>query len=129
MAFSPSPLIYAKRIAGKGLGVFARRPIAAGMEIERAPVIVLPISEVRQMPDGGIVGHYAFTWNDRSVAIALGFGSLYNHAVWPNAVCRDQAPRTKVFVARVAIEPDAEITINYHGEPGDDAAVDFPVRT
>ncbi|MDD9940407.1 MAG: SET domain-containing protein-lysine N-methyltransferase [Myxococcales bacterium] len=128
MAFLPSSLIYAKRIPGKGLGVFAKVDIAAGTEIERVPVIVLPANEARQLPGGGVIGNYAFTWSKGQVAIALGFGSLYNHAVKPNATCADPAPRTKVFVARTRIHANEEITINYHGEPGVRADVGFPMR-
>ena len=128
MPLSPSPLIYAKRIAGKGLGVFARVDIEADQEIERVPVIVVPETEVLATPNGGVIGQYAFTWRPGYVAIALGYGSLYNHAHDSNATYRDAPPRTKAFVALRPIRANEEITINYHGEPGCDGPLDFSVR-
>jgi len=125
--WSPATLIYAKRIRGKGLGVFARVDIDRDQVIERAPVVVVPTAEVRLAPGGGVIGDYAFTWGDGQLAIALGFGSLYNHAVHPNAIYEDRAPRTKVFIARRRIHAGEEITINYHSEPGCRARVGFPV--
>lgn len=128
MSFTPSTLIYAKRITGKGLGVFAAVDIDKEQEIERVPLIVMPLREAQQIHGGGVLGHYAFTWSDTQVAVALGYGSLYNHSVTPNAYYVDRSPRAKVFIARKRIRAGEEITINYNGDPTSRANVDFPLK-
>jgi len=126
MAFQTPAGIFAKRVRGKGLGVFARRRFDKGDEIERVPVIVLPTSELAAHPDS-VLGRYAFTWDDRHLAMALGYGSLYNHNPSPNASHKDTAPRTKIFFAVRDIEAGEEITIDYlAGSPGGDLG--FPIR-
>lgn len=59
-------------------------------------------------------------------AIALGFGSLYNHEVHPNAnFILDLENNTIDIVAIQNISAGSEITINYHGEPGDEGDLWF----
>ena len=124
----PSTLVYAKRIPRKGLGVFARCEIAPDQEIECVPVLVLPLIEARAAAAvGDVLGRYAFTWSDHEVAVALGFGSLYNHAVHANAYYEDRAPRMKVFRARRLIRAAEEITINYNGVAGSRKDVGFAI--
>ena len=61
------------------------------------------------------------------LALALGYGSLYNHSYRPNARYDDVGQRTKLFTALRAIEPGEEITINYNGDPEDGSPVGFEV--
>src|SRR5262249_50306245 len=77
MAFTHSDAIEVKRARGKGRGVFARRLIREGEVIERVPVIVLPLDEG---DTGTVLPAYCFTWSRNSVALALGYGSLFNHS-------------------------------------------------
>src|SRR5215510_7233956 len=74
------------RVRGRGRLVFARRKIAAGEVIERAPVIVAP---KRQWPaiKRTILEDYAFDWGEynEQAVIALGYVSIYNHSYLPNA--------------------------------------------
>jgi hypothetical protein len=104
---------------GCGRGIFARRKIAQGETIERAPVIVIP---KKQWPDleNSVLSEYAFDWgeNDEQAAIALGYVSIYNHSYTPNAQL-EQLPNELMMeiVALRDIEPDEEITINYNGDP------------
>ena len=129
MPISPSRKIVVKRVPRKGRGVFAVHDIAEGDEIERVPMLVLPLAEVQGIPNSGVLGNYAFSWGERGdkVAIALGFGSVYNHAFDPNAMYRDLPGQQKVFVARRDIGAGEEITINYNGDPDDKTPVDFLV--
>src|SRR5690242_8740348 len=66
-----------------GRGIFATRNIKKGEYIEIAPVIVIPYAEWKPMR-GSILSNYIFRW-DEDKAIALGYGSLYNHSYTPNA--------------------------------------------
>ena len=76
--FGPSPL--------GGRGVFTARDITPGALIEICPVLVLPAEELAVI-HGTRLHDYYFLWGEdqQQCAIALGFGSLYNHASDPNA--------------------------------------------
>ena len=128
MPFTQSLIIEVKQISGKGRGVFARMEIVEGAEIERVPVLVLPASELADdRPLAGLNG-YVFTWHRDQVAIALGYGSLYNHSYTPNARYDDRTPQTKIYTAIRDIAAGEEITINYHGDPDDSSPVDCDVK-
>ena len=124
MAFRHSDSIEVKRIKGKGRGVFARRLIRKGQVIETVPVIVLPAEEVG---DGSAMMSYCFEWGRGRMALALGYGSLYNHSYRPNARYDDVGPKTKEFTALRDIEPGEEITVNYNGKPRSRTALWFEV--
>ncbi|HEX8203963.1 MAG TPA: SET domain-containing protein [Isosphaeraceae bacterium] len=127
MAFTQSDAIEVKRVKGKGRGVFARRPIPRGEVIERVPVLVLPAAEVKNAAGWTGLACYCFHWGRGTLALALGYGSLYNHSYHPNARYDDAAGQTKVFTALRDIAAGEEITVNYNGEPEDRSPVGFPV--
>lgn len=127
MAFEHSDLIEVKQVKGKGRGVFARRPIPEGAVIERVPVLVLPFDDIKNRTDWTDLAGYCFLWGEGTVALALGYGSLYNHSFRPNARYDDVPPRSKVFRALRAIEAGEEITVNYNGDPADLSPLDFEV--
>jgi hypothetical protein len=106
----------------KGRGVFSDRDRASGELIERCPVLVLP-GDQRPLVAATIVQHYFFNWikGSRAVAVALGYGSLYNHSRAPNAtyLCRIEENEMD-FVALRAVAAGEEITVNY-GTSHDDA--------
>jgi hypothetical protein len=87
-------------------------------------MLVLP---VEQSKGGSVVSDYCFTWGRGTVALALGYGSLYNHSYRPNARYDDVGPQTKEFTALQDIQPGEEITVNYNGEPMSREAVWFKV--
>ena len=117
MTFEPSDAVEVRPVEGKGLGVFARRPIRKGEVIERAPLIIIPGPEYLAGVDKSLLAGYVFAWGDGQYALALGFGSLYNHSYRPNAFYEDEEPRTKRYVAFRAIKEGEEVTINYNGNP------------
>ncbi len=127
MPLTPSQLIYCKRTKTRGRGVFARCRIEAGTVIEEAPVIVMPVAELYAPSGTSTLGSYVFHWREGYVAMALGFGALYNHSYTPNAVSEDIPPQIKRFAAIRTIEPDEEITHNYAGYPGATDDVGFDV--
>jgi SET domain-containing protein len=100
-----------------GNGVFAGRPFAAGEVVERCPVIVCPPPEEALIEQTRLRGLY-FTWEDDGVALALGYGSLYNHSWEPNAAYElDYRRGLACFRAVRPIAPGEEVTINYTGQP------------
>lgn len=127
MVLEHSDAIEVRRSPGKGRGVFARRRIKAGEVIERVPVLVVPIDDLNQGEAWTSLGNYCFVWSKRTVALALGYGSLYNHSFHPNARYDDRGQQTKVFTSLRDIEPGEEITVNYNGDPNDTTAVSFEV--
>ena len=125
MAFSPPTAIYVKQTRGKGLGVFAARDIAENELIERCPVLVLTKTEIYQ--SGAILPRYVFTWGKGKVALALGYGSIYNHSFDPNAYYEDRGKRCKQYHAFRDIAQGDEITINYNGVGDIESPVGFEV--
>jgi SET domain-containing protein len=106
-------------IEGKGRGVFAKRSFKEGDLIERACVI--PLSAQEEPIDKCLVLYnYTFGWGPglKYSAIALGYGSLYNHSYTPNAyyVPREEGMYID-FVAYKDITPGQEITVNYNRDP------------
>ena len=121
------PGLYITDLADKGRGVFTANDIASGDLIEICPVIVIPKSELPVIHKTCLHDYY-FLWGEdmEQCAIALGFGSLYNHAVHPNAdFILDIDANTIDIVAIADIPAGSEITLNYHGESGDDSPLWF----
>ena len=125
MAIRQSDAVEVKRSRGKGRGVFARRAIRKGEVFETCPVLVVPAAAIEDYSAG--FGPYVFEWGEGKVALALGFGSLYNHSYRPNARYDDVGPQTKEFTALRDIEPGEEIVVNYNGNPRSRTAVWFDV--
>lgn len=122
--------LYIKEIAGMGRGVFCKSLIPNGSIIEICPVIIIQKLELPIIHKTFLHDYY-FLWGDQMdcAAIALGYGSLYNHAIHPNAdFILDFTAETIEIVAIADILPDTEITINYHGEAGDDSSLWFDVQ-
>jgi SET domain-containing protein len=122
MPYVHSELIEVKQIQKKGRGVFARTRIRKGTVIERVPVIVVPVHEVF-----GHLADYGFKWGRDMVAIALGYGSLYNHSYQPNARFDYDGRLRLVFAAIRDIQRGEEITLNYNGRPRSRSRVGFRV--
>jgi len=135
-----------------GLGVFARTAIAKGEVIEECPVLFLPddipldtlhtIIDFMPPDTPGrddaklmIRGHsqvltqYRFNWPagprgpGSRLVVALGYGSLYNHAEdanagWDSAEADPTVPKPRrlVFTALRDIRTDEEVTIWYGGD-------------
>jgi SET domain-containing protein len=99
-----------------GRGVFASRRFDAGETIEVCPVLFVGDNGWEHLESAGLSGYY-FAWNE-GAAIALGYGSLYNHSWVPNAQYHaDDDAAVIVYSALTAIEAGDEITVNYCGEP------------
>lgn len=120
-----SKLVEVRKAGKKGRGVFARRDIAKGAEIEKAPVIVLPSEDVFGYTRTSHLAHYVFNWKKNTFAVALGYGSLYNHSYRPNARYYIEDKDTQVYIAIADIKKGEEITINYNGKPNSKKDVGF----
>lgn len=105
-------------IPGKGRGVVATQPIAAGETIERSPVIPLAMKD-SECPG---LNDYAFAWGEdvpgfepgKECAIALGYIGLYNHSDTSNVrLERHYGDNEMSIHALRDIAAGEELTINY----------------
>jgi SET domain-containing protein len=99
----------------KGRGVFAKKGFKAGAVVEECPIILLAGSDA-YMAVRTILHEYMYAWNedDSAFALALGYGSLYNHDNNANATWRiDYGQMLVRIIAVKFIRKGQEITIAY----------------
>ncbi len=113
-----------------GQGVIAIQHFKPGVIIEQAPLILLESTERDLLQHTILHGYYFLLDNAHTpVALALGLGSLYNHAIDPNASYSIHIKKQVLIVKAISpIIPGEEITINYHGTPGDSNSVYFAMN-
>ncbi len=106
-----------------GRGVFAGRAFRTGEEIEVCPVLVLSPGVQEESLD--VLVHYVFKWGENGdrLAVALGYGSLYNHSADANATFSWRLLRGEiVFRAIRPIAAGEQILIDYQWTEQDYAA-------
>ena len=115
-----SKSLFVKNIKGKGRGVFCTQKIKKDEIFEVCPVLVIPAADYDTVKASRLVDYFfSFNKEENTLALALGFGSLYNHAVHSNAAyALDQITRTMSYYALEDIPSGTEICINYAGESG-----------
>lgn len=119
------PPLRVRDVPGMGRGVFARRAVRAGEVIEVCPVLVLP--GVADPAALGGLQHYVFKWAGGRLAVALGYGSLYNHSADPNAAFARRRGREEiVFRAVRAVAAGEQIFIDYEWDAADYAGFERP---
>jgi len=119
LTIAPSP--------NRGRGVFATEAIQMNTTIEIAPVIVLT-KEHRVLVEQTLLYDYIFEWgeDDKSAAVALGYVSIYNHAIKAN--CRydmDIEFETMSIITNRDIKQGEELFINYNADGQADKPVWF----
>jgi len=109
-------------------GMYCTEDIVKDSVIEICPIIVIPGEEARQIVRGFVLYEYYFEWKKENIAIALGYGSLYNHSPKPKAVFEaDYKNQLIIFKSLEAIPSGTEILVDYHaGTP--DEKVWFEIR-
>jgi hypothetical protein len=112
--------LFIRNVDGKGRGVFCKQHIAKNEVFEVCQVMVIPASDCDKVKASRLVDYFfSFNKDEGTMALALGFGSLYNHAVYSNsAYTLDRESKTLSFYALEDIPADKEISINYGGEYG-----------
>ncbi len=104
------------RIHNAGRGVFAKCDIKKGEIVETSPIIEVPQHDMSNLKESILVTYFFyFGKNKERLAIALGFGSLYNHSHKPNVTYK-MSPKENLidFIALSDIKKDDELTFNYH---------------
>jgi hypothetical protein len=112
-----------------GRGVYAARAFEEGDVVETSPAVTLEDS-YRCLPSS--VQRIVFDWSylaksEIKHAIALGFGSLYNHSDSPNLTYdADSVMKSIRFVASRKIIPHEHLTINYNQiDEGDERKISW----
>jgi hypothetical protein len=116
------PSVYVKDTGtARGRGVFAARAFRVGEVVEECPVVLLrkPYEVLHKE-----LKTIAFYWeaaegSAATQALALGYGSLYNHANPANM--RYETDGDALVLRLVAVRdvgPDEELTINYNADGG-----------
>lgn len=121
---SPGHLMIS-RTADRGRGVFTTKKILKGETIEVCPMIVFSAKDRLSVNDTFLYEYY-FEWgnNGKKGALAMGYGSLYNHDYTPNAkYVPDFDFNVLEFVSLRDIEAGEEITVNYNLDPEDKSPV------
>lgn len=107
--------IYTAPSEKKGRGVFASVEFERGDIIELCPVILISMNDRKIIHETGLHDYY-FVWGDEDdmAAIALGYGSLYNHSDTPNAQFINDLENDLIIMECLKpIKPGDEIFINY----------------
>ncbi len=121
MAITP-PSVYVKDTGTpKGRGVFAARGFTAGETVEECPVILLRKPyEVLHKELKTVVFHWPVPEGAAATqALALGYGSLYNHANPSNLRYETDGEALVLRLIAVGrIEVGEELTINYSADGG-----------
>jgi len=117
MLHSQLPGLYIEEVENKGRAVFSSSDIPEGSTIEICPVILLNEDD-REIIHRTSLHDYYFIWDleKLNAAIALGYGSIYNHSSKANAEFEIlfDSKEIKIFAIK-DIPAGEEITINYQG--------------
>ncbi len=101
--------------------MFCTEDIQSESVIEICPIIVIPGEQAREIVRGYVLYEYYFEWKKDSIALALGYGSLYNHSAQPNAVFEpDFKSQYIIFTSLKEIPAGQEILIDYHAGTPDE---------
>lgn len=113
-----------------GRGVFAGQDFAPRALIEVCPVLVLTPDLVEKGLGG--LESYVFLWGERDehLALALGYGSLYNHSSEPNAEFNPRFAKGEIaFRALRRIKAGEQILIDYRWGEDDYTTFGVPAVT
>lgn len=115
------PELYIKAVDGRGRGVYCASDLANGDLIELCPTLVLPKGDFEKIHASHLHDYYFLWEQEGQTALALGYGSLYNHAAQSNADYEmDFEARTIAIIAQRDIPAGEEICIDY--TDGEDAS-------
>lgn len=107
-----------------GRGVFATEDINKGETLEVAPIIVLKHEDFIDTK-WNLLFEYYF-WLDHEVVLALGYGSMYNHSMDPNAEYKiDIKKKSITFKTIKELKKGEEIYFNYKGSSSSKAPLWF----
>ncbi|KAH8548059.1 hypothetical protein BGW37DRAFT_190492 [Umbelopsis sp. PMI_123] len=97
----------------RGRGVFTTRPLSHKTLVDISPVLLMGHDEYSAHGQHTILDHYTYRW-EGGYALALGLGSMFNHAGNPNVGFIRDIPNAVIryFTLR-PIETGEELCISY----------------
>lgn len=99
----------------KGRSVYSGIEINPDDIIEACPILHIP-EEQKAIIHKTAIHDYYFIWPSGGIAIALGFGSIYNHSDRPNAEVIFDVDSKEIIIKCIAtVSPGEEILIDYTG--------------
>ena len=108
----------------KGLGVFAEEDIKKGSTIEKVPLLLMSMKELSLIRKTKLY-YYFFEYTNNHFAIALGYGSLYNHSFMPNERYLYNFKSKQMIIKSIKdIKRGEEIFFNYNYYPNDNTPLD-----
>ena len=118
----PSTKIYVadSKIQNAGRGVFAACDIKKNEVVEVCPIINVSEHDTSNLDNSFLVTYFFYYGKNKNrIAVALGFGSIYNHSYTPN-LSYAVKPEEQVieFSALEGIKKDTELTFSYAGLTG-----------
>jgi SET domain-containing protein len=118
----------------KGKGVFAKDNIPKGEVIDIAHIILISNNDWNLI-ENTILSNYSFEWDDPECigefdsAISLSVSQFINHSYEPNVkYTYDYKNKCIKYITLRNICMGEEITVNYNGEPSNQAPVWFEVE-
>ena len=121
--------IFVKTIRKNYRGVFASENIKKGETVEICPVIVVPKKHEKMIDKTHLLNYYYLWGPQNQPAIALGYGSLYNHSFSPNIEYEEKVKKkVLVFKALRNIKKGEELKSNYNGDHDSKDEVWFKVK-
>jgi len=110
------PGLFIAETEDRGRGVFTSEELSVDDIVEVCPIIIIPEKDFAKIHES-VLHDYYFNWeteDQKLLAIALGYGSLYNHSSEPNLTfILDFDQNQIVFKALKEIESGDELLINY----------------
>ncbi|CAM9324792.1 unnamed protein product [Ectocarpus fasciculatus] len=130
----PTVSLSLKNVARKGRGVYTNEDISYGTLIHISPILLFPTSSVEDTtgglsPEGRVLSHYTYIFDRNQQALALGLGSMFNHAKNNNVGFIIDKKNLLIRYSSIrAISKGTELCINYgnhlwfedSGNPTDD---------
>lgn len=97
----------------RGRGVFTTKPLSHKTLVDISPVLLMNHAEYSAHGQHTILDHYTYRW-EGGYALALGLGSMFNHAKNPNVGFIRDIPNAVIryFTLR-PIETGEELCISY----------------
>jgi uncharacterized protein len=114
----PFGLVTWRWIDGKGRGVVAVHACSAGTEVERAPVIIVPMRDMLERDEPPtVLDMYLLDWSDeddRELVMGGGLLMFYNHSDEPNVeFWSGPEPETMSVIAIRDIAAGEELVYDY----------------
>ncbi|PWN36725.1 protein methyltransferase [Meira miltonrushii] len=115
----PKGALSVRKTDQAGRGVFAAKPLQAGMLLNVSHVLLFPADEYQEHGRHTQLDNYTYIWSKgkdgSTMALALGLGSLFNHSYEsPNvSYTFDRAKETIRYTLMKNVDAETELCISY----------------